>query len=289
MPVLHVLAAALPGLTYACLAWRGSLLRGLPVRWLTWRQATLAFGLSLGFSAMIAGNVNSLAGLAATVLLLVHNGAFKDALDSHDVFQRIGDAKVILSGNEQWAANLLAIAFAPPFIEEFLKGLSVRFVMRPNFTRAQAFATGAMAGAGFGFLEAMMYGLAGINHDLGSWWLIMLVRAGSTSTHVLNTALVGLAWWYWSIARRNRVAVGLFALAVLDHALWNGFSVTLYSQIWFLDTLSNHALEVAAYSIIAVWSCGIIVAIPAIARRLRDAVPPPVEGTPLASMAPWIA
>ncbi len=288
MPLLHVLAAVLPGLSYVALASRGSFLKGVPVRGLTWRQLTLAFALSMGVAAMIAMYVNSIAGLCATVLLLVHNGTFHHVTDSSDIGDRLTDAKNILSRDEQWVANLIAIAVVPPIVEEFSKGLGARFMMRGNTTRAQAFALGAAAGAGFGFLEGLLYGAGGISNGLGDWWAVMAVRAGSTSLHVFNTGLVGLAWWYWSIAKRPRVGAMLFGAAVAAHAVWNGLAVTLFSQILWLRTVDNHILEIVTYAIVGLLGPSLIGGIMLIARQLREPLPPPVEGTPLAAMAPWL-
>jgi hypothetical protein len=288
MPLLHVLAAGVPGVTYVALASRGSLFRGVPVRGLTWRQLTLAFALSMGVAAMIAMYVNSIAGACATVLLLAHNGTFHLVYEGSDFSYRLGHAKEILSHNEQWAANLIAIAVVPPLVEEFSKGLSARFMMRGNTTRSQAFALGAAAGAGFGFLEGLFYGAGGITDNLGDWWIVMLVRGGSTSLHVFNTGLVGVAWWYWSVAKRPRTAAMLFGAAVAAHAVWNGLSVTLFSQILWLRTVDNRTLEIATYAMVAVLGTLFITAITLIARRLREPVPPPAAGTPLGAMAPWL-
>jgi len=98
-----------------------------------------------------------------------------------------------------------------------------------------------------------------------------------------------LAWWHWSVARRAAPGWRLFGLAVLLHALWNAFAVTLFSKIFGLETLSDRTIAVIAYSVVAVVSVGFIVAIGVIARRLREAPVGPVEGTPLAGMSPWLA
>jgi RsiW-degrading membrane proteinase PrsW (M82 family) len=241
--------------------------------------------------------VNSIAGLGVTVLLLVHNGAFEDVssitssgfFSDYTVWDVIADAEFLLTSNEQWVANIIAIAVVPPLGEEFLKGLSVRFLMRRNTTRSQAFALGAAAGAGFGFVEALLYGAGVVTDDLSAWWEIMLIRAGSTSLHCLNTGLVGVAWWYWSIANRKRPALGLFFLAVFFHALWNGFSVTLYSEIFWIDTLDDATLERIVYVFVGVIAGAFILALPLVARWLREPPPPPVEMTPLGGMQPWMA
>jgi hypothetical protein len=133
----------------------------------------------------------------------------------------------------------------------------------------------------------MLYGFAAISDDLGFWWAIMLVRGGSSSLHVICTGLAGVGWWYWSRARRHRVAISLFSAAVLIHAGWNAFATVLESRIFGLDTIDNTLLDIAAYGIIAAFSILMIAAIPLVARRLREYTPT-VEGTPLASMAPWL-
>lgn len=183
--------------------------------------------------------------------------------------------------------NLVAASLLAPLSEEFAKGLGVRFMMRRATTRAQALTLGADAGAGFGFLEALLYGLAGISEDLGGWWQIMLIRAGSTSTHVFDTALVGLAWWYWSIGRRHGVAAGLAAIAVLEHAAWNGFATVLDSRVFGLEDVSEDTLRMLVYGMVAVVSPLLVLATLVMARRLRDTTPP-VLGTPLEGMRPWL-
>jgi hypothetical protein len=288
MPPLHVLAAALPGLTYLALAGRGSLLRGAPVRGLTWRQVTLSAGLSMSVATSIALYVEGLGAYVSVVLLLVHNGAFELAGNAAGVSDIIADADFILTENEQFAAGLIVAAILAPVSEEFAKSLSVRFTMRPTSTRAQCFLLGAAAGAAFGFLEAMFYGVGGIVDDLGGWWQIMLIRSGSTSLHVICSGMAGVAWWYWSIARRHSPALALFAGAILIHAAWNAFATVIDSRIFGLETLSNRTLEIAAYSVVAVVSSMMILAVPIVARRLRDDPVATVEGTPLAGMTAWL-
>lgn len=288
MPFLHVAAAALPGIALAAMAGRGSLTQGRPVRGVTWRQLTLAVAISMTVATSIALYVESIGSLYAVVLLLVHNGAFEFAQGSDGFWDQVYDSDIILTQNEQFIAGLIAAAVLAPIVEEFAKSLGVRFVMRANTTRAQAFLLGAYAGAGFGFLEALLYGLAGIQDDLGGWWAIMLLRGGSTSLHVICTGLGGLAWWYWSTARRHGLAFALISIAVLIHAGWNGAFTAIDSRILGLDTLEDRTIEIIAYSVVGVVSAMMIAAIPLVARRIRDVPAAPVAGTPLASMRPWV-
>ncbi|HYM27374.1 MAG TPA: PrsW family glutamic-type intramembrane protease [Steroidobacteraceae bacterium] len=283
MPLLHVLAAALPGVVLVGLVARGAAGRGRPVRGLTWRQVTLAPAIAISLGVTLALYVEGIGDFAAVVLALVHHGAFET-----DVWDTVGRSKEILTRNEQFAVNAVAAALVAPLIEEFAKGLGVRFMMRRYTTRAQAMTLGAAAGAGFGFVEALSYGLAGVHDNAARWWLYMLVRGGSTTLHVFNTSLVGLAWWYWSFGERPRVAAALFGTAVLVHAAWNGLLVTLTSRIFGLETLDQRAIEIAAYVIVGAVALALVAALPAIARRLREPTPPPVGGTPLAAMTPWL-
>jgi len=289
MPLLHVLAAVLPGIALACMAARGGALRGHPVAGLTWRQVLLAAAISMTVATTIAIYVESIGAVFAVVLLLVHNGAFEFASNSADVFNVIDISALILTENEQFLAGFITAAILAPLSEEFGKSLSVRFMMRPATTRAQAFVLGAAAGAAFGFLESMLYGVSAISGDLSFWWAIMLIRGGSTSLHVICTGLAGVGWWYWSSAHRHRPALALFGLAVAIHAVWNGFFTLLDSRIFGLDTLSVSTLEVVAYIGVAAVSVAMIVAVPLIALRLREPAPPSAAGTPLESLTPWLA
>jgi hypothetical protein len=288
MPVLHTLAAILPGLTLAAMAGRGSWRGGIPVRGLTWRQVTLAAAISMSVGVAVALYVEVIGSLYAVTLLLVHSGGFETARDLGVAWDRIGEADFRLSNNEQFIAGLFTASVLAPLSEEFGKSLGVRFMMRANSTRAQCFLLGAFAGAGFAFLEALLYGLGGISEgSLSSWWAIMLIRGGSTSLHVLCTGLAGLGWWYWSRAKEHRTALALFGGAMLIHAAWNAFATIISSRIFYLDTLDSTLLAVVAYVIIVVVSLSMTAAIPLTAKRLREHIPPP-DGTPLGSMAPWL-
>lgn len=63
----------------------------------------------------------------------------------------------------------------------------------------------------------------------------------------------------------------------------------LYSRIFILDTLSLRAVEVIGYVTLVPITIACIVGVGLLARRLREPPPQPVEGTPLASMSPWMA
>jgi hypothetical protein len=288
MPVLHTIAAAMPGLAMASVAARGALWGGSPVVGVSWRQVQVAMAITMTLAVWIALYIEGFGSLYALVLLMVHNGAFKFAADSADALDIFGDSNDYLGQWELYFANLITAALLAPLAEEFAKSLGPRIMMRANTTRAQMFMMGAYAGAAFGFLEALLYGVAGIaDGNLDGWWSIMLIRGGSTSGHVLWTGIGALSWWYWSRAKRHDVAAALMGAAMFGHAFWNGFAVTIDSRIFGLDTLGDDAIEIVAIVVLGAVTALELVAVPVLARMLREPQPPTVEGTPLAGMSAW--
>jgi hypothetical protein len=288
MPVLHTLGAALPGITYAALASRGSLLRGQPVRGISTRHMLLAATLALSVGLTIAVYVELLGSWVALTMILVRSNEFASAESFAHIMDVYDLSNLLLSEKEQLLANLIAAAVLAPLVEEFAKSVGVRFLMRPSITRAHCFLLGASAGAAFGFMEAMLYGAGWVSEEPARWWEGMVVRGGSTSGHVLWTGVCGIAWWYWR-SGAHRTPLALFGLAMFVHGAWNGVFTIIDSRIYILDELSFRTVEIIAYVIVGVWSLLEIAAIPLIARRLREPSPPPVAGTALASLQPWLA
>lgn len=286
MPVLHALAAALPGIALVAVAARGSWWRGHPTRLLTMRQVTVAVAFSMAVAASIAVYAESIGGLAAMVLIVAASGLPADAANVGDIFGFIEDADFYLSENEQFVANLVVAAVLAPVFEEIAKALGARALMDRFTTRSQAFVLGAAAGAGFGFLEALLYGLGVIGEDLGDWWVIMLVRGGSTSGHVLWTGIAAIGWWHIMRGERHRLARALFAAAIAGHAAWNTFAVILDSRIFWIETLSDRTIEYIAYAGVGIEAAFILAAIPYIAARLRRAEAATSRG--LGELSPWL-
>ncbi len=289
VPFLHVTAAAMPGLALVAFAMRGGPLSGAPLRGLSWRQVTLAAAISMTVGVAVATYVEAIGSFLGVILLLVHSGAFASVKDTAQFWQVVRDSRTILSNHEQLVANLITASILAPMIEEFGKGLGVRFMLRPDTTRQQAFVLGAAAGAGFAFLEAMLYGLASVRQDgPASWGVIMLVRGASTSGHVFYTSLVGLGWWYAVRGGRPHYGAALFAAAVCSHAAWNGLATALYSKVLGLDALTNHAVEVIGYMSVALLGAAYAAAVPLIARRLARADRRQPVSRPITELAPWL-
>lgn len=128
----------------------------------------------------------------------------------------------------------LLVAVATPLIEEMVKSLGVPLVaqLRP-VTRAQAFAFGLIAGAGFSLTEALFYGLVGLPHQ---WVAPVLTRAATVVIHGAATGLLGIAW-YEALQRRTGRFLLYAAAGIALHGLWNtlGGLLTLAS----LNTLGQ--------------------------------------------------
>jgi hypothetical protein len=118
--------------------------------------------------------------------------------------------------------ELVAVA---PLTEEAGKALGAG-LGRPH-TRAQAFLAGAAAGAGFAFVENLLYAVAGATLG-GPWPAVVLGRALGAAVHPLATGLVAMGWWEWRRERSLPRLAKRFLAGAGIHALWNGSLVALW-------------------------------------------------------------
>jgi len=225
-PALHVLAALLPAVTVASYAaWRA----GWPA-WLTWRgiglqiawgclaATALALAIELAAVAVLAGGVyivlqgtgqdqvvvEGARAVLRTVSQVGAQGAGGDGAPLDPAILKALTHPLVLS------ATFGLVAVIGPLAEELAKLLGVA-LRRP--TRAsEAWVWGVSAGAGFGIIEAVLFGALGL--DAGAWLTSMLARACATLMHATMTGLAGLGW-------RARGGWRLVALAIVGHGLWN--------------------------------------------------------------------
>ena len=129
----------------------------------------------------------------------------------------------------QWTAALTA-----PIIEETLKVIGVIFlylIARGEMDdMLDGFVYGAVVGLGFAVVEDVFYFMAvfgGQPPQVLSGFFVRVIASGLYG-HVLYSALAGMGVAYFvsrrgvqTVARRVAVGVGLFALAVLAHFIWN--------------------------------------------------------------------
>jgi len=141
-------------------------------------------------------------------------------------------------------------------------------------------------------LENVLYALFGGRY----WGGILLVRALGAAVHPLGTGLMALAWH--SILGRNQVFqkkpgfwAGPMALAVGQHALWNGGLVLWLAlsgaaffgpQLWGADVMGV-SIAVGMLALVALEGVALWVGMRALSRRLE---PPEAVVTPAGEELP---
>ncbi len=219
MPPLLVVAAIAPplqragaGLTRRSLATQfsyGGLVSISLALFLELALITIVFILAGAGVALLPGGAESVERLAAELQARMATGDL------------MGLASALLSPGLVLGLGLL-VAAAVPLIEELIKSLGVPFdaVVQGRLTRAQAFAFGVMAGVGFSFAEALVYGAQQLPHN---WVQGVALRALTAVIHAAATGLFALGWYEVAAGRAMRF-VPYAAGGVAIHALWNGLS-----------------------------------------------------------------
>jgi RsiW-degrading membrane proteinase PrsW (M82 family) len=123
---------------------------------------------------------------------------------------------------------LLFASLFVPVVEELAKSLAVPIVglTGRRLTRLDGFLLGVAAGAGFAVVEGMLNGALGLVEPSG-WAGAMLTRGGASAMHCLASGLFGLGWQAVISERRFMRGVGLAALSVGLHGLWNAGAVAV--------------------------------------------------------------
>ena len=123
----------------------------------------------------------------------------------------------------------------------------------------------------------------------------MLIRAGATSMHALNTGLLGLALYYDSSQGRLRRAFLLYLAAVALHGLWNALAVLAGSRVIFsFEGLTDQGLAWVIFAVMMPLGLVMVGALYAVARRVHavspkvgeaEASPPGLAPSP--AFEPW--
>lgn len=228
LPLFHVIASVLPPLILIAALTRYLQARGVV---LTRRDLTVQFAYGAIGATAIAISLEMIAASAAIFLGIFGVAVMPGGADNLDALSRFMESPAMLTSPEQMLEMIsvpalviglgLLVAVATPMIEEVIKSLGVPLAasLRP-VTRAQAFAFGLIAGAGFSLTEALFYGLAGLPHE---WVVPVLTRAATVVIHGAATGLMGVAWYEALHGRTGRFV--LYAAAGIGlHGLWNALS-----------------------------------------------------------------
>jgi hypothetical protein len=274
MPPLHLLAAFLPGVALVGLAARGGLGWREPGCRPSWRQILLAIGFTMAVATMLASLAETLLDGGILVAFLASKGAFEGAATSTEVTDVLKGFEDFLNNREELALALLTVAVVPPLVEETAKGLGVRLLISPRSSKTTAFVLGVVAGASFGTVEALLYGLGGFGDAGTDWWSLMLMRGGSTATHALASGLVGLGWYQVLALGKPLSGFLHYAAAVALHGFWNALIVLVGSRLvipW--EGLSDSHLVLLVYAVMAPVALLVLATLFVASRRLRERAP----------------
>lgn len=169
---------------------------------------------------------------------------------------------------------LMALLFASvltPLIEEAAKPLAVWLLGRNLRSPAEGFALGALCGAGFALLE----GLLASSNMAEVLYFGLPARAASSLMHVTLSALMGWGIASAALEKRYLRLVGIYALCVGLHGLWNGSALlavygslrptvlgSAYDPVSLLASMLGVGMIGATFLLIAF-------TLPALNRRLR--------------------
>lgn len=169
----------------------------------------------------------------------------------------------------RWTAALTA-----PWVEETLKVAGVVLICLIGPSRVDdmmdGFVFGAMCGLGFAVVEDVFYFIGvfgGTTSGVLEGFYVRVVSSGLYG-HVMYTGLAGMGVAYFfsrrgdaSLRRRVGVGVGLFAIAVVGHFLWNSPWLDLFPAElhgvgdWLLIPFAAaiKGLPLVAFVMVAVW------------------------------------
>lgn len=225
LPVLTIPAVALPLFVLLGLA-----VRGVPLgtRWQSWN----VFGLAMTLAPFILIFLELLALAFIVVLVMVFlmsQPGFEMEMQqlSRQMYRldpQSTEAQELLAplvvNPGVMAVSLVYFAVIVPLLEELLKPLGVWFFARKLTSPAQGFALGALSGCAYGLIETL-----GVSAQTAGWAALLLTRIGTGALHITTSALMGAAIVYAIQQRRYLRLLGIYALSVSLHGLWNSLAL----------------------------------------------------------------
>ncbi|MCL5612091.1 MAG: PrsW family intramembrane metalloprotease [Chloroflexi bacterium] len=227
-PLFYLLSIILPAYFLLRLA-TGGLSAGSRLR--VW--SVLSTGMALGTSFAVVAEIGLvILGLGgAGIYLFLHpeqTPFFQQLADKLISASTVDDvmaaAGSLISSPLTILVALLFLSVFTPLIEETAKSLTVWLMFNRLDSPAQGFVAGALSGAGFGLLESL---LASAAPD-SSWSATLLVRGMSTMMHILAASLTGWGIASYRLNKRPARMIGMYALAMSLHSLWNASVVMIF-------------------------------------------------------------
>jgi len=182
-----------------------------------------------------------------------------------EAFSRLLQQPIVL------ALGIPYIVVFVPLVEEAFKTLGVWPWLRRGLSAGEAFAGGAICGAGYGMFEALFLTRP------GEGWLAMVIgRSGATLMHAFSAALGSWGLMEGVSRGRWRRALTGYGLAVLLHGLWN--AAAIWSGIREVTRgggdptgmgLQSDAMHGVILAGLAILSLIALAGLPLMARRLR--------------------
>jgi len=122
--------------------------------------------------------------------------------------------------------GFLLVAVIMPIIEELFKTIGVWTLAGRNLTLQEGWVAGLMSGAAFALVEGLFYSVQMVSlTDPGSWVVAIIGRSGGSLLHTFCGGLIGWAFAKaWQDHKLWRV-VGMYALVILIHGIWNGLAL----------------------------------------------------------------
>ncbi len=227
-PLFYLLSIILPAYFLLRLA-TGGLSAGSRLR--VW--SLLSTGMMLGTSFAVVAEIGlvilGLGGVGIYLFLHPEQAPFfqqlADKLISASTMDDVmAAAGSLISSPLTILVALLFLSVFTPVIEETAKSLTVWLMFNRLDSPAQGFVAGALSGAGFGLLESL---LASATPD-PNWSATLLVRGMSTMMHILAASLTGWGIASYRLNKRPGRMIGMYALAMSLHSLWNASVVMIF-------------------------------------------------------------
>ena len=122
-------------------------------------------------------------------------------------------------------AMFLLLSVVAPLVEEGVKPLGALLAVRRLRTPGEMFLVGLAAGVGFDMFETIGY----IGQGQADWVSVSIERIGAGLLHGVGAGMGALGWYYLingkGVPLRWLRAAGAFLYAILQHGVFNGFSL----------------------------------------------------------------